>query len=226
MKEDSPLLTRLSERFPREVMATHAFRGDETAIVRKEAILDVLRFLKEDPEMAFEVLMDLSAVDYSEYPSGEAAGLLTGSGQSPGGANREDVPRFNVVYHLYSLTHNHRIRVKAPVEEDDASVPSATALWPIANWLEREVWDMFGIEFSGHPDLRRILMYEEFQGHPLRKDYPLRKRQPLVPARKGWEWAADQVVSFPKTERFDALEPAQRERDRKDDLNRRLKNLD
>jgi NADH-quinone oxidoreductase subunit C len=87
------------------------------------------------------------------------------------------------VYHLYSLGHNHRLRVKVRVEEDDAVVPTAVALWPIADWLEREVWDMFGVRFEGHPDLRRLLMYEEFVGHPLRKDYPINRRQPLIGPR-------------------------------------------
>jgi NADH-quinone oxidoreductase subunit C len=92
-------------------------------------------------------------------------------------------PRFEVVYHLYSMSQGHRLRVKILVEEADPAVPSLSALWHAANWLEREVWDMFGIRFDGHPDLRRILMYPEFQGHPLRKDYPVAKRQPLVPER-------------------------------------------
>jgi NADH-quinone oxidoreductase subunit C len=108
------------------------------------------------------MLADLTAVDYLRYPG------------------REDGPRFEVVYHLYSLRHNHRLRVKVRLDEDDAVVPTATSLWPIANWLEREVWDMFGIRFDGHPDLRRLLMYEEFVGHPLRKDYPIDRRQPLI----------------------------------------------
>ena len=92
-------------------------------------------------------------------------------------------PRFEVVYHLYSLAHRHRLRVKIPVAEDDCRVPSVTPIWKGANWLEREVWDMFGVRFDGHPDLRRILMYESFEGYPLRKDYPVSKRQPLVPER-------------------------------------------
>jgi len=104
--------------------------------------------------------MDLSAVDYL--------------GQEP---------RFELVAHLYSLTHNHRLRVKTRVPETDPAVSSLTGLWKAANWLEREVWDMFGIRFSGHPDLRRILLYEGFVGHPLRKDYPVNRRQPLVPER-------------------------------------------
>jgi NADH-quinone oxidoreductase subunit C len=109
--------------------------------------------------------MDLTAVDYQKYPG------------------REDGPRFEVVYHLYSIARNHRVRLKVRVDEDDAVVPTAVPLWPIANWFEREVWDMFGIRFAGHPDLRRLLLYEEFVGHPLRKDYPINRRQPLIGPR-------------------------------------------
>jgi NADH-quinone oxidoreductase subunit C len=89
-------------------------------------------------------------------------------------------PRFDVIYHLLSVPSKRRLRIKVQVEDGESTVDSLTSLWGDANWLEREVWDMFGIRFSGHPDLRRILLYEEFQGHPLRKDYPIRKRQPLI----------------------------------------------
>jgi NADH-quinone oxidoreductase subunit C len=92
-------------------------------------------------------------------------------------------PRFEVVYHLYSVTHRHRLRVKVPVAdatESECWVDSATGLWQSANWAEREAWDLYGVRFRGHPDLRRILMYDEFKGHPLRKDYPQNARQPLV----------------------------------------------
>ena len=154
---------RLKEKFGSAVPATHDFRGDETAVIKKESLLEVLRFLKENPELDFNVLMDLSAVDY--LPFGEAR------------------PRFEVVYHLYSLKHDHRLRIKVPVEEKDAHLSSATGLWPAADWFEREVWDMFGIRFEGHPNLKRILMYEEFTGHPLRKDYPVNQRQPLIGPR-------------------------------------------
>ena len=120
------------------------------------------RFCRDEASLDFDVLMDLTAVDYQRYPG------------------REDGPRFDVVYHLYSLAQNHRVRVKVRVDEDDAAVPTAVDLWPIANWFEREVWDMYGIRFDGHPDLRRLLLYEEFVGHPLRKDYPMERRQPLI----------------------------------------------
>jgi NADH-quinone oxidoreductase subunit C len=84
------------------------------------------------------------------------------------------------VYHVFSLHHKHRLRLEVPVEEADPEVDTVTPLWAGANWYEREVWDMFGIRFRGHPNLKRILMYKEFVGHPLRKDYPVNKRQPLI----------------------------------------------
>jgi NADH-quinone oxidoreductase subunit C len=158
----STILARLQEWFPSAIVQTHAQRGEDTAVGTRAGLVDLLRFCRDDAELAFEVLTDLTAVDYLKYPG------------------REDGPRFDVVYHLYSLRHNHRLRVKVRVDEDDAVVPTVSPLWPIANWLEREVWDMFGIRFEGHPDLRRLLMYEEFVGHPLRKDYPVDRRQPLI----------------------------------------------
>jgi len=156
------ILARLAERFGTHVRETHDFRGDHTAVVAAEGLLDLLGSCRDDPELAFDLLMDLTAVDYLKFPG------------------REDGPRFEVVYHLYSTELNHRVRLKVRVEEDDARVPTASGIWPIANWLEREVWDMFGIRFEGHPDLRRLLLYEEFVGHPLRKDYPVNRRQPLL----------------------------------------------
>lgn len=156
------ILLRLTSTLGPGIVETHDHRGDHTAVVERSVILGALRFCRDDPDLQFNVLMDLTAVDYLKYPE------------------REFGPRFEVVYHLYSLPHNHRLRLKVRVEEDDARAPSAVPLWPIANWFEREVWDMFGIRFDGHPDLRRLLMYEEFEGHPLRKDYPVNKRQPLI----------------------------------------------
>ena len=88
--------------------------------------------------------------------------------------------RFEVVYHFYSQKHNDRLRVKIPVSMNDCIAETVTPLWKTANWYEREIWDMYGIKFRNHPDLKRILMYEEFKGHPLRKDYPVNKRQPLI----------------------------------------------
>jgi NADH-quinone oxidoreductase subunit C len=156
------ILDELRRRFGDAIVETDDHRGDPTAVVARDALLGVLAHCRDDAALAFDVLMDLTAVDYQRFPG------------------REDGPRFEVVYHLYSITRNHRLRLKVRVDEDDASVPTAVPVWPIANWLEREVWDMFGVRFEGHPDLRRLLMYEEFVGHPLRKDYPINRRQPLI----------------------------------------------
>jgi NADH-quinone oxidoreductase subunit C len=142
------------------LVAPELVRGEAVVIVARERIADALATLRDHPEARCEMLSDLTVVDYLGR-----------------------TPRFEVVYQLYSLTHNHRLRVKVPVPEEDPVVPSATGLWKSANWAEREAWDMFGIRFAGHPDLRRILMYPEFEGHPLRKDYPVDKRQPLLPER-------------------------------------------
>lgn len=153
---------KLQERFPNDIVEIHAHRGDETVVIKRESLLRIMQFLKIDSQYALNVLMDLTAVD---------------------GLDMKWSPRFEVVYHLYSLPLNHRLRVKVRVAEGDATVPSLVPLWPAANWFEREVWDMFGISFDGHPNLKRILMYEEFVGHPLRKDYPISKRQPLIGPR-------------------------------------------
>ncbi len=160
--DGAAILTELRQRFGNGIVETHAHRGDHTAVAARGVLLDVLRFCRDEPALAFDMLTDLTAVDYLKYPG------------------REDGPRFEVVYHLYSVGENHRLRVKVRVDEDDAVVPTAVGLWPIANWFEREVWDMFGVRFEGHPDLRRLLLYEEFVGHPLRKDYPINRRQPLI----------------------------------------------
>jgi len=150
---------KIQEKFPDAVEEVHAQHGDETVVVKREFLLDITAFLKEDPGFRMNVLMDLTAVD---------------------GLDMKWKPRFEVVYHFYSILNNHRLRLKVRVDEKDAVVPSLTALWPAADWFEREVWDMFGIRFQNHPNLKRILMYEAFEGHPLRKDYPYSKRQPLI----------------------------------------------
>ena len=160
--DGTAILARLLERLGDRVLGTQDYRGDHTAVLSREGIAAALAFCRDEATLGFDLLVDVTAVDYLRFPG------------------REDGPRFEVVYHLYSTAHNHRIRLKVPVEQDDPVVPTASGLWPIANWLEREVWDMFGIRFEGHPDLRRLLLYEEFEGHPLRKDYPINRRQPLI----------------------------------------------
>ena len=145
--------------FPSAVVSTHAWRGDETIVVRREHLIEVLTFLRDDPAMDFRMPIDVCGVDLLGWKE----------------------PRFEVVYHLFSLTKRHRIRVKVEVAEDDCWVPSAIRVWPGIDWFEREAWDMMGIVFEGHPKLQRILLYDEFEGHPLRKDYPQRGYQPLMP---------------------------------------------
>lgn len=161
------ILAHVRSRLGDAVLAEHAQCGDATVVVARERIPEVMRALRDDPELPFNVLVDLTAVDYL----GEE-------------------PRFELVYHLASLDAKPpagefariraRLRVKARVPEEPCEAPTVTGIWRAANWMEREVWDMYGIRFVGHPDLRRILLYEEFEGHPLRKDYPKERRQPLV----------------------------------------------
>ncbi len=149
----------LQARFPEAIVSTHAWRGDETVVVRKEHLVEVCRFLKTDPEMDFKMPVDVCGVDY---------------------LGRKE-PRFEVVYHLYSVTKRHRIRLKVEVPEDDLEVPSVIGVWRGVDWFEREAFDMIGVRFTGHPNLKRVLLYPEFEGHPLRKDYPQRGYQPRIP---------------------------------------------
>jgi NADH-quinone oxidoreductase subunit C len=135
-------------------------RGAAVVMLPREGLAEALTRLRDDPALRFDVLVDVTCVDY-----------------------RGRAPRFEVVYQLRSLTHRHRLRVKVGVPEDDARIASAVPVWKSASWAEREAYDLFGMEFTGHPDLRRLLMYPEFVGHPLRKDYPLNLRHPLVPER-------------------------------------------
>jgi len=153
----SVTLKKLTERFPASILETHSHRGDDTAVVKKEDIVAICTFLRDDDALLYNFMMDLTAVDYM---------------------GKE--PRFEVVYHLYSLQYNRRVRIKARVSESDCSIDSIVPIWIAANWFEREVYDMYGIAFAGHPELRRLLLYEGFEGHPLRKDYPIKKRQPLI----------------------------------------------
>jgi len=184
------LIELVKERFPTAASSSHTYRGDETVVLRRELLLEVARFLKEDPALQMNFLMDLTAVDYSTFGKSPSPAFFASSGVavSPSSQipDRDPWPgppgeaRFAVVYHFFSLEHKHRLRLVVPVEEAEAELDSLSSLWAGADWLEREVWDMFGIRFQGHPNLKRILMYKEFEGHPLRKDYPVNKRQPLI----------------------------------------------
>jgi len=184
------LIESVTNRFPDAVSASHAYRGDQTVVVRPEFLLPIARFLKEDPALQMNLLVDVTAVDYSTFGKSPAPAFFASSGIAvrPSSQIPDEDPwpgppakaRFAVVYHFYSIDHKHRLRLVVPVEETEAELDSLTPLWAAADWLEREVWDMYGIRFSGHPNLKRILMYKEFEGHPLRKDYPVNKRQPLI----------------------------------------------
>ena len=184
------LIQAVKDRFPEAVKASHSYRGDATVLLGREFLLEVARTLKEDPAFQMNFLMDLTAVDFSSFGRKPSPAFFASSGvavspspELPDPDPRPGLPgpaRFVVVYHLFSLPLKHRLRLEVPVEEADAELDSVTFLWAGANWLEREVWDMFGIRFRGHPKLKRILMYEEFVGHPLRKDYPVNRRQPLI----------------------------------------------
>ncbi len=185
-----PLIDLIRDRLPQAVSSSHDYRGDETVVVKPEALLEVVSFLKDHAATQMDFLMDLSAVDYLTFGQSPRRAFFASSGSAP--SPHSQIPdedpwpgpppgsRLVVVYHFYSSRLKHRLRLLVPVPESEPEVDSLTSLWAGANWLEREVWDMFGIRFKGHPNLKRILMYEGFEGHPLRKDYPVNRRQPLV----------------------------------------------
>jgi NADH-quinone oxidoreductase subunit C len=153
MELESSILTRLKEKIPQSVVEVAEFRGELTVVVNREHIVPVCAFLRDDPELCFDFLSDLTAVDW---------------------LGRE--PRFDVTYNLYSIEKNHRVRLKVRLEQDQ-NIESVTSVWSGANWFEREVFDLFGIRFENHPDLRRILMPDDWEGHPLRKDFPLTREE-------------------------------------------------
>ena len=154
------LAEQIKKKFSDVVTAAGAPLGDETVYVEREGLLPLMKVLKTDPAFQFDMLMDLFGMDFLHW--------------------EEKALRFEVVYNLYSSALHHRFFVKVGLPEKEPVVDSVAALWPAADWYEREVWDMFGVSFKGHPNLKRILMYEEFKGHPLRKDYAYNLRQPLI----------------------------------------------
>ncbi len=152
--------------------------GDEIAWIKRDQLLAVATWLKSDPEMLFDAPVMCTAIDRLDWrPIDLTVEQFADPRFQPW---TEDKPRFEVVYGLRSSKHRHRLRLKIAVTEADPRLPSLAELWPAFDWQERETFDMYGIRFDGHPDLRRIFMYEEFVGYPLRKDYPKEKRQPLV----------------------------------------------
>jgi NADH-quinone oxidoreductase subunit C len=149
MAENNRAVLKLKEKFAASIIDVAEFRGEVTVTVKKDDIIAILSYLKQS--LQYNLLTDVTAVDYL--------------------GKKED--RFMMVYLLYSIPNKDRLRIKAPVAEADCRIQSATQVWKTANWLEREVYDLFGITFDNHPDLRRILMTPDWEGYPLRKDYPL-----------------------------------------------------
>jgi len=184
------VLEKLKDKFGAAILETHSDFGDDTALVDAARWKEIATFLRTDPALDFDMPTDLCGVDYPKR-----------------------TPRMEVVMHLYSTSRRHRVRLKTRVGDEDleqCELDSVTAIWPGMNWLEREVFDMSGVTFRGHPDLRRILMYPEFEGHALRKDYPANRTQPLVeyrseaeagrPVEKLQPFGADEGMPFGRTQ--------------------------
>ncbi len=157
---ETQILSEIRRLFPEKIREAFSLQGDDVLVADPKTFLDLARGLKDKP-LSYLLLLDLTCVD----------ALATRS-------------CLEMVYTFYALDRHHRLRVKVCLPVGELSVSSLTPLWKNADWLEREVYDLFGVRFEGHPDLRRLFLYDGFQGHPLRKDYPLRKRQPTVPSRK------------------------------------------
>lgn len=153
-------IDRVKGQYGASILEVEAFRGEKTLIVERDKLVEVLEFLKQDPNLSYDYLTDICGVDYKPRK-----------------------PRFEVVYHLCSTQYDRRLRVKVLLEEGE-SVASVESIWKAANWYERETYDMLGIRFENHPDLRRILTWEGFEGHPLRRDFPVKGKdfdKPFVP---------------------------------------------
>ena len=149
MVETNLAVKKLKEKFPASVSEVKTFREEMTLTVSKKDLFEICKFLYSDPDLQYHFLTDLCGVDF--FP---------------------EAPRFEVVFHLYSLKNNQRLRLKTKVG-DAESVLSVESIWKAANWYEREAFDLFGIPFENHPDLRRIMMWDGYEGYPLRKDFPV-----------------------------------------------------
>jgi NADH/F420H2 dehydrogenase subunit C len=161
-----PIAEKVQVQFPDHLIDVREAFGELTLSIKKETVVEVCQFLRNHPDLDFDHITDILSVDYPE-----------------------DEERFEVIYQLYSIRNRHRIRLKARLSEEDCTVDSITGLWKGANFMEREVYDMMGIHFNHHPDLRRILLTDDFDGFPLRKDFPTEG--------KGWR---NTYEFFPKIE--------------------------
>ncbi len=150
ISNDSNLVKIIKEKYGVSILDSFVFRDEATHIIKKDSLIEICRFLKNNSELQFNFLTDIVAVDY--FPM---------------------KPRFEIIYHLYSIPQKHRLRLKVKAE-DGETIPSVTSIWKTADWAEREAYDMFGIIFEGHPNLKRIYMPADWDGFPLRKDYPLK----------------------------------------------------
>lgn len=147
------IVKKIEENFEEQVTGIYYFAGQGNVSVKAKKSLDICRFLRDEPGLEFDYLADLAGADYPDRPYEEG--------------------RFEVVYNLYSTKHNHRIRIKVPLPEDNPVVESVVGLWITADWHEREAFDLYGIKFNNHPNLKRILMPDDYQWHPLRKEFPV-----------------------------------------------------
>ena len=171
------LIDLVKRKFSESVLQSHSRLGNDTVVIASEKVAEVIAFLRDDPGAKMNFLRDITAVDYMHR-----------------------APRFDVVYILYSMEHKHMLTVRTGLGESDISVPSISHLYGTAGWLEREVYDMYGVDFKGHPDLRRVLLYEEFEGHPLRKDYAIQASQPRMELLAPERDAVEEFLHYVKEE--------------------------
>jgi NADH-quinone oxidoreductase subunit C len=216
----SAVLDALQKKFGTAILATDSRFGDDVVEIGPDKLVEIATWLKTDPAMAFDCPVFVTCTDRLGFPvppdevskfkfsaaddrgpnPAREASLgpkevlhdhAAADNIDPEDVTDEDEPRFEVLYQLRSIRRRHGLRIKIRLRSDKLEVPSLAALWPAFDWQERETWDMYGVVFKGHPDLRRIYLYEQFVGYPLRKDYPKEKRQPLV--RREW---TDEVTAF------------------------------
>ncbi|RMD60353.1 MAG: NADH-quinone oxidoreductase subunit C [Nitrospirae bacterium] len=152
--EPLEIADKIKEKFSGGVLNISSFRNQVSVTIKKEFLLSICNYLKKDKELSFDYLSDLCGCDYPDRHE-----------------------RFEVVYNIRSIKHNHFIRIKVRLSQKDPVIESVTPIWKAADWFEREVYDMFGIRFKSHPDLRRILLPDDWEGNPLKKDYPLKGRE-------------------------------------------------
>lgn len=171
------LIDLVQSKFADAVVHSHSRLGNDTIVLQREQLVSVMEFLRDDPAAKMNFLRDITAVDYLHR-----------------------VPRFDVVYVLYSMEFKHMLIVRTQLNEEDVDIESIAHLWGCAGWLEREVYDMYGMNFKNHPDLRRVLLYEEFEGHPLRKDYATQASQPRIELLKPERDSVEEFYHYVKEE--------------------------